>query len=490
MMKDIRVLFGCLMLSILFVGVLSSTSLIYDQWYPIDSTIYQIIGKGWLVGKIPYVDLWDQKGPLLYFINAIGYWFTGDKLGLFFVEVCVFACFFFLLYLFFRKNCSRNLTLLLFCLTVFHLSQLVAGGNTIEQYILPLLMLAYMYIWDWSVRANSRDKVAHSPTFAFLYGVIFSVSMLTRLTNAIGVCVAFGLILCYLIKMKEWKNVGCNIIAFFLSFIIVTTPFLAYFYIHEGLYEWFYATILFNIDYFGQSTIREMSVYELGSKLLAYIGTYGLVVISALLCFIDRKKVLFHGLWLIVSGITLLYFLRTVMFEHYAIIAVPYFAIMLLEFKKLYELYRQILFINKSMQCMASLFVLFMVVNFSFQLYQSYMRGKVTNIQLAVYQKEIVQNSDIDISNLIGYGVHPSIYLHYGVTPICRFFALQESYSKAASSLKPKIVDSFGNTKPTYVLLSASDCQNNVLIKQILTDKYTEVDSITSGTLFFFNSRK
>lgn len=482
------VLLGGVTLAILFVGVLSSTSFIYDQWYPVDSTIYQIIGKGWLEGKIPYVDLWDQKGPLLYFINAFGYWLTGDKLGLFIIEICIYAYFFYLLYAFYRRSCSRKMTVLLFCLTVFHLSQLVAGGNTIEQYILPLLMLAYMYIWEWSAHANSKDFVYHSPAYAFLYGVILSASLLTRLTNAIGVCLAFGLILCYLLKKKEWRGVGYNFLTFLLGFYVLTIPFYAYFYAHDGLYEWFYATILFNMDYLGQSSITEWSVYELVSKLLAYIGTYGLVVISALLCLIDRKQVWFHGFWLIVSSLTLLFFLRTVMFEHYAIIAVPYFAIMLLEFKKLYELYRQIPFINKSMQCMASLFVLLMVANFSYQLYQSYIRGKAINPLLAIYQKEIVQNLDIDTSNLIGYGVHPSIYLHFGVTPVCRFFALQESYSKASSSLRPKVVASFEDAKPSFVLLRTTGT-SNILIEKLLFEYYTEVENLTSGSLFVYKGK-
>ena len=38
-----------------------------------DSAMFQTIGKYWAQGYLPYVDLFDHKGPLIFFINAVGY---------------------------------------------------------------------------------------------------------------------------------------------------------------------------------------------------------------------------------------------------------------------------------------------------------------------------------------------------------------------------------------------------------------------------------
>ena len=67
MKTDRKIVILIILIAILYVTIFSSTSFLYDNWYPLDSTIYQIIGKGWIEGKIPYVDLWDQKGPFLFF---------------------------------------------------------------------------------------------------------------------------------------------------------------------------------------------------------------------------------------------------------------------------------------------------------------------------------------------------------------------------------------------------------------------------------------
>ena len=37
-----------------------------------DSSIYTYVAKGMLQGEIPYLDRWDNKGPLFYVINLIG----------------------------------------------------------------------------------------------------------------------------------------------------------------------------------------------------------------------------------------------------------------------------------------------------------------------------------------------------------------------------------------------------------------------------------
>ena len=37
-----------------------------------DNGVFLYGGQQLLAGKTPYLDFWDHKGPLIYFINAIG----------------------------------------------------------------------------------------------------------------------------------------------------------------------------------------------------------------------------------------------------------------------------------------------------------------------------------------------------------------------------------------------------------------------------------
>ena len=477
--KDILLL--CL-IALLFVTIMSSTSFLYDYWYPLDSTIYQIIGKGWTEGNIPYVDLWDQKGPLLYFINALGYLITGNKYGIFVIELIVYICFFLSCFYFFRKSFTSGKAIALVTLVACHLSQLMAGGNNIEQYVLPALMLAFIHVWEWAEKSTKEHQVTHSWKWAFFFGLILSACMLTRLTNAVGICIAFGIIVIYLFYYKQWKDLGDNIMGFFLGFFFLSVPFWAYFYMHDGLYELFYATILFNIDYFNDSSLNIGTAYELISKILAYVGTYGLLTLSLILCLYDKVRVQFHLIWAIVSGFTLLYFLKTAMIEHYAIIAVPYYVIMIAEFHRLYYIFTHQRHYKAIVQSIAVVFCVIMLINGSFQVYQSLGNINQKTELIKQFDNDIINRKDVEKTQLICYGVHPLVYLHNHITPECRFFALQDSYIKHSESLRPKVINSFEKTKPRYILLCKSS--KRPLIHSVLSKFYIKTDNLKCGSLY------
>ncbi len=54
-------------LLILALATLATRASTYDNpLYSADDQIYWLIGKGWLNGALPYVDIWDRKPPGLY----------------------------------------------------------------------------------------------------------------------------------------------------------------------------------------------------------------------------------------------------------------------------------------------------------------------------------------------------------------------------------------------------------------------------------------
>ena len=48
--------------------------------------MFQTIGKYWAQGDLPYVELFDHKGPMIFLINAAGYYLAG-KIGVFFLQI-------------------------------------------------------------------------------------------------------------------------------------------------------------------------------------------------------------------------------------------------------------------------------------------------------------------------------------------------------------------------------------------------------------------
>ena len=64
----------------------------YNDW--VDGNAFFTMGKGMFNGKVPYKDLFEQKGPLLYFIYGIGYLISHDTfLGVYLLEVISYTIF-------------------------------------------------------------------------------------------------------------------------------------------------------------------------------------------------------------------------------------------------------------------------------------------------------------------------------------------------------------------------------------------------------------
>ena len=58
-----------------------------------DGGFFLYAGQQILNGKIPYLDFWDNKGPAIFYINALGLWLgSGSRWGVWSLEfLCIFG---------------------------------------------------------------------------------------------------------------------------------------------------------------------------------------------------------------------------------------------------------------------------------------------------------------------------------------------------------------------------------------------------------------
>ena len=83
-----------LIVSILTLLICSKNSPLcpYNDW--VDGNAFFTMGKGMFNGKVPYKDLFEQKGLLLYLIYGIGYLISHDTfLGVYLLEVISYTIF-------------------------------------------------------------------------------------------------------------------------------------------------------------------------------------------------------------------------------------------------------------------------------------------------------------------------------------------------------------------------------------------------------------
>ncbi|MCD8012189.1 MAG: hypothetical protein LUG99_03270 [Lachnospiraceae bacterium] len=93
------ILFFLIIGSLLYLLAYSEASPLVRYTPDGDYSIFYVVGRGWLNGDLPYVQIFDHKGPLIFLIYMLGQ-MIGDSLGIYLfqaIALCVTLCFAFLM---------------------------------------------------------------------------------------------------------------------------------------------------------------------------------------------------------------------------------------------------------------------------------------------------------------------------------------------------------------------------------------------------------
>ena len=81
-------LLSCVLLSILLMTVCSMASPLFPLHTGVDQNCFLTVGKAMLSGTVPYRDLYEQKGPLLYGLHALAAWMDSNGFfGVYLLEI-------------------------------------------------------------------------------------------------------------------------------------------------------------------------------------------------------------------------------------------------------------------------------------------------------------------------------------------------------------------------------------------------------------------
>ena len=201
-----------------------------------DSHCLLTVGRGLIHGKIVYKDLIEQKGPVLYFINALGALISPyDFKGVYVMEAI--SCFFFVLTGIKTVRLLTGSTTLTSSLTagiltfVSFSSHCFAYGDTAEEFCLPF-MAAGLYL---CIKAVSSDKITFRETVPV--GVMISFIFWIKFTVC-GMFVGIALYLCfYFIRRKDIKGLLKTIAGVLTGFVAVSVPIIIFFAANKALPE-------------------------------------------------------------------------------------------------------------------------------------------------------------------------------------------------------------------------------------------------------------
>ena len=236
------------LISFVFVVLFSrSTSFLY-VFEGADPSIFKQMGRAILKGKIVYIDYFDNKGCLLYFIHALGLWLGGD-FALMLMQVVSLTVTLFIwdkMLVLYRMEKERMIIL---CIALLMLLCFYGAGDQTQEWCLPFIsypLLVYFRAY--------KSKTEIRPLQMLFIGICFGVITFIQINNA---CAFLGFLaylwILYLIK-KDYKKLLQNIGCFIAGWLIIAVPCVLYFYVKAGglgVYEMVYASFLSNFEYMG-----------------------------------------------------------------------------------------------------------------------------------------------------------------------------------------------------------------------------------------------
>ena len=462
---------GVIVLACLFCLKFSLTTSPFYNIQGQDSACFYLFGKYWSEGFLPYISLWDHKGPLIFFINLIGHTLTGSKIGVFIIQCLSLSVFLYFTLRTFRLYFSSLVSWGLTAITLCWLACSYEGGNLTEEYLLPFLSMGFFQVCRWFDQRETLNPSFPSST-AFLFGLILGISFLTRLTNALsscGVMLGIGLIL---IGEKQWRQLFRIILFYILGFVVIVLPFCLYFYLHEALDEMLYGTLVYNITFLDKSYNGSILSRFMRKDFLLFtimaVNCYGLLFLSIFNFFSkssDRKRAL---VWFCSCALLALWYLNGNMDAHYRTITVPFFPVLMVEIQRTRQRIPRVL-IGIVTACL--------LIGPAFQTirkwnsFVDYYDDEKILTSLKEYVMGYVPDNQLD--SFIGYNCLTGIYLTLDVRPCYSHFSFQRAQTAKSTVLLNDVLREFGSKQAKYILVNGDAST----IQPILDESYQAMPS-------------
>jgi len=221
-----------------------------SPFYPInewaDVNLYYNIGKCVMNGKVLYVDTFDHKGPVIFFIYGIGYLLSGASFtGMYIIQVLCWSIMIYTAYftakLFLDKQYAFIVALIF---PVLLLLRTQMGGSA-EEFILVFISVSLYYFISYFKENLHR----HKPKYMLIHGIMCSLVFFTKLSLVLFWVFPLLAIGITVLLKKEYKNLFKNIGAFLCGFLIVALPVILYLFVNDAISNAYNIYIELNREY-------------------------------------------------------------------------------------------------------------------------------------------------------------------------------------------------------------------------------------------------
>lgn len=287
--KNWKIIIFCFGLSLLFLTICSKTSFLYSfhDWF--DSNAFLTMGRGMKHGLIPYRDLFEQKGPILYFLHMIAAFISETSfIGVWILQIISFTIFLFYAYKTISLYLPEKASYYLLPLLTFFVFMMKSYryGDSAEEFCLPLLMIS---LYDLLLYTKEKKEL---PSTIFLKNGIIAGIVLWIKYSLIGFW--FGFIVFfffYLIIKKEYKNAFINALVFLSGMIIVSIPIFIYFGLNKSIIDLVDCYFLVNIkNYTISFSFLERIIWLIQTLVKKFYQEYMITFLILIGCYFINKR--------------------------------------------------------------------------------------------------------------------------------------------------------------------------------------------------------
>lgn len=480
--------YGILVLiAVLFILIFSygTSPLFIDNFGISDSAIFLLIGKGITAGYIPYVDLFDHKGPVMFFIEALGWWIYPNRFGNFLLQWLFMGVNLVLIFkmgrLFLEKKCCW--VPVAFFLLI--LAATFEGGNLTEEYSLPLLFLP-LYLATKYFKLEPLGKAKHPPLYALVYGICFTLIIFIRLNNSVFIGAIVLVVMIQLLANRSFRNFFDNVLTFLSGSFFVGSLVAIYFLVNHALGDMIYGTFLFNLKYAGGmsgiSTPAEFVKFSYGITPVIFSFSMGVYYLL--------KKAGKEIGWLLISGSLITFFslLLGGVFYHYFILTTPCFVLAIILLIELYLTKGKTLIQENDRVVLVGVLALLLItvgsyLNFSYQTVREIAAEQPNNsyYENALTIKNLIPAAELD--SVLGYSVPAGWFLKAEITPCYKYFTMQEWWGRYDPQVLIDTNKHLENDPPKWIVLN-NDPQKNQTLYAVLAMKYELIAKDTVVSLY------
>ena len=133
---------------------------------------------------MPYVDIFDHKGPMLYLIEAFGQWLIPGRIGLFLLAIIALyisiICWYKSARLF--TSATKSIVVVILTLLTYYFYSAYSSGNLTEDWNILFVSVSYYLLLSLLIREEAKSYLIHGG----IIGICFACAFFIRPNDAVA----------------------------------------------------------------------------------------------------------------------------------------------------------------------------------------------------------------------------------------------------------------------------------------------------------------